>query len=279
MTAFSNEYLDMGLLDDLSYGNTFVHRLDPRAKLLTTLVFVIVVVSFSKYEIAGLMPFFLFPTVIIAAGNIPLRLIVKKILIVSPFALAIGIFNPILDTGPMVRLGQITITSGWVAYFSILIKFILTITAALILIATTSFQGVCFALEKLGVPTVFVVQLMFLYRYLFVLVGEVARTLQAYNSRSFGNGSPPIRVFTQILGNLFLRTVDRSERIYAAMASRGFDGTVRFLRPHGIKVVEGPLPVADAIFVLSCITCFMLFRVVNIAQSLGGLISEVGGGW
>ncbi len=269
MTAFSNEYLDMSLLDNLSYGDTFVHRLDPRAKLLTTLVFVIVVVSFSKYEITGLMPFFLFPTVMIATGNIPLRLIIKKILVVSPFAIAIGVFNPILDTDPMLRLGAITIAGGWVAYLSILLKFILTITAALVLIATTSFQGVCFALEKLGVPTVFVVQLMFLYRYLFVLVEEVKRTLQAYSARSFGTGAPPIKMFTQILGNLFLRTVDRSERIYAAMASRGFDGTVRFLRPHGIKV-------EDVVFALTCITFFMLFRAVNIAHVLGILLS--GGG-
>ncbi len=269
MTIPGNEYVDMSLLDDLSYGNTFVHRLDPRAKLLTTLFFVIIVVSFSKYEVAGLMPFFIFPTLIIAIGEIPVRLIVKKVLLVSPFALAIGVFNPILDTEPMVRLGGVTISSGWMAYFSILLKFILTITAALVLIATTSFQGVCFALEKLGAPTVFVVQLMFLYRYLFVLVKEAASTLQAYNSRSFGGSSISIRVITQVLGNLFMRTVERSERIYAAMASRGFDGTVRFMRPHGIRAL-------DVAFTLLCIACFILFRALNIARDLGSLIT--GGG-
>jgi len=57
-----------------------------------------------------------------------------------------------------------------VSFLSIMLRFTLTVASALLLVATTGFNGVCLALDTLGAPKAFVVQLFFLYRYLFVLV-------------------------------------------------------------------------------------------------------------
>src|SRR4030065_1580790 len=95
---FDKEYFNLGFLDTLSYKDTVIHRLDPRTKVIATFALIITVVSFPKYEIAGLIPFFLFPAVIFSLGDIPVWFILKKVLIVSVFAVFIGIFNPLFDT-------------------------------------------------------------------------------------------------------------------------------------------------------------------------------------
>ena len=67
------------------------------------------------------------------------------------------------------------VSGGWLSFLSILIKFVLTVSTAFLLIAVTSFPGICEALERLKLPKVFVIQLLFLYRYLFVLLEESPR--------------------------------------------------------------------------------------------------------
>ena len=141
-----------------------------RAKVVATLLFLVAVVSFPPYEVAALIPFFLFPVLMLTLGGIPSGFILRKILFVSPFALLIGIFNPFLDTRTAAVIAGFPVSAGWLSFVSILLRFMLTVTAALLLVATTGFNGVCLALEKLGAPKAFVVQLLFLYRYLFVLV-------------------------------------------------------------------------------------------------------------
>src|SRR4030042_4653219 len=94
---FDKEYFNLGFLDSLSYKDTVIHRLDPRTKVIATFAFIVTVVSFPKYEIAGLIPFCLFPAVIFSLGDIPIWFILKKVLVVSVFAFFIGIFNPLFD--------------------------------------------------------------------------------------------------------------------------------------------------------------------------------------
>jgi len=165
-------------LDHYSDRNSFVHRLDPRSKVIATVLFLFTVISFPKYEVVALAPFFLFPVLLLTVGEIPILFIVKKMLIVSPFAIFIGIFNPFLDTRTAVVIAGIPVSAGLLSFLSILLKFSLTISAALLLIATTSFPGVCHALRRLGFPALFVSQLLFLYRYLFVLMEEAMRIIR-----------------------------------------------------------------------------------------------------
>ncbi|MFZ2398815.1 MAG: hypothetical protein WAW31_09155, partial [Smithella sp.] len=77
--TFDEKYYNIGFIDQLSYKNTFVHRLDPRAKLIVTLLFLFTVISFSKYEIAALLPFFLYPVLLMTIGEIPFMFIFKKV--------------------------------------------------------------------------------------------------------------------------------------------------------------------------------------------------------
>ncbi len=142
MAKIDASFFDLGRLDRLAYRDSPVHRLDPRAKLVTTVVFLVTVVSFGKYEVSALLPFFLFPVVLAAVGGLPAGYLVKKVLLVSPFALFVGIANPFFDRTPLVALGPVVLSGGWVSFAAILVRFALTVGAALVLIATTSFHGV-----------------------------------------------------------------------------------------------------------------------------------------
>lgn len=260
--AFDTEYFNMGRLDRLAYQDTAVHRIDPRAKVVVTMLFIAAVVSYPKFAVIDLLPFLLFPVLMMTLGNIPVLFIAKKVLIVSPFALFVGIFNPILDTRPLATVGGLVLSAGWVSFASIALKFLLTISAALVLIATTSFPGVCQALRRLGFPALFISQLLFLYRYLFVLMEETMRVVRARDLRSFGGRGMELRVLARVVGSLFLRTVERAERIYRAMLSRGFRGELPVLRQHRLGT-------ADMVFALFAASAVLFFRLVPVTASVG----------
>jgi cobalt/nickel transport system permease protein len=266
--TFDEKYYNIGFLDQLSYKNTFVHRLDPRVKLIATLLFLFTVISFSKYEIVALLPFFLYPVLLMTIGEIPFMFILKKVILVSPFAIFIGIFNPLLDSGQVVIFNNLTISAGWLSFFSIMLKFTLTVSTALLLVATTSFPGVCHALRQMGLPSLFVSQLLFLYRYIFVLMEETMRIVRARNMRSYGQSGKGIRIFVRLVGILFIRTVERAERVYFAMLSRGFQGDMPTLKRYHIKA-------GDLIFTLSVTVFLYIFRFYPATEILGRFIQGV----
>jgi cobalt/nickel transport system permease protein len=267
MTSFDSTILDLGRLDNLSYNDTIIHRIDPRAKLLVTVAFVIMVVSFPKYALTSLVPFFFFPILMIYLAELPIGFLFRKLLIVSPFALFIGIFNPFLDREVMVHLGPFGISGGWVSFGSIILRFVLTVGAALILIATTSFPGICNALDRLKVPRIFVIQLMFLYRFIFVLTEEAMRMVRAWSIRSSDKRHPGLKQFVRMVGLLFLRTLERAERIYLAMRGRGFDGEIRTLKRLRFTL-------RDLLFLFLFLSLFAIFRFFNTSQILGNIVFQ-----
>jgi len=266
--TFDEKYYNIGFLDQLSYKNTFVHRLDPRVKLIATLLFLFTVISFSKYEIVALLPFFLYPVLLMTIGEIPFMFILKKVILVSPFAIFIGIFNPLLDSGQVFIFNNLTISAGWLSFFSIMLKFTLTVSTALLLVATTSFPGVCHALRQMGLPSLFVSQLLFLYRYIFVLMEETMRIVRARNMRSYGQSGKGIRIFVRLVGILFIRTVERAERVYFAMLSRGFQGDMPTLKRSHIKA-------SDLIFALSVMVFLYIIRFYPATEILGRFVQGV----
>ena len=259
---FDKQYFNLGLLDALSYKDTVVHRLDPRTKVIATLSFIATVVSFPKYEIARLVPFFLIPTVILILGDIPARFLLRKVLIASVFALLIGLFNPLLDTRPAFEFLGVPVSGGWLSFFSIILRTLLTVSAVLLLISTTSFPGVAYALSRLGVPGAFISQLLFLYRYLFVLTEETMRMVRARDLRSFGRRGREAGVFSALVGTLFVRTVERAERIHQAMLSRGFTGAIQSTRRYGFGI-------NDLICLSLTAAVLILFRMYDPIAILG----------
>jgi cobalt/nickel transport system permease protein len=105
----------------------------------------------------------------------------------------------------------------------------------------------------------------FMYRYLFILSEESTRLLRARDSRSprpDGRGELPVlrraRVAGNMVGQLFLRSFERSDRIYSAMLARGYAGQLLTLNPH---VMQSRDWLALALLVLSTISIQVLSRL------------------
>lgn len=249
-------------MDSYSYQDTLIHRIDARVKVLITAVFIVSVVSFSKYALVELIPFFCFPIFAAVLAEIPATFILKRILLVSPFIIFVGIFNPVFDRELMqVTLG-LEIAAGWISFISILLKSVLTISAALLLIASTSFPGVCQALRRLGFPKAFTSQLLFLYRYLFLMTAEAGRMSRARDLRSFGSKGRGIRILSSLLGVLLVRTLEKAERIYCAMQARAYSGEVLILKKLRLRMIDG------IIFVIA-LGLVLFFRYFPLAEYLG----------
>lgn len=263
------QWFEINRMDELGRLDTPMHRLDARAKIITTLAFIVTVMSFPRYEVSALMPFFIYPFALIALGHIPNGYIPRKILLAAPFALVIGMFNPLLDRQTVAVIGGWSISGGWLSFASIMLRFFLTVSAALTLIACTGIHRLGAGLERLCVPRVFVVQLLFLYRYLFVVADEGARMMRSLELRSAGPRSLRLRVYGSLVGNLLLRSMGRADRVYRAMTARGFDGEIRVLRQTSFQWT-------DWSFVASWVAFFAFARMWNLADALGHLLA--GGG-
>ena len=261
MSRIDETLHDLHTLDEIAARPSALASLDARTKILATLAFIVVVVSFDRYSVLALLPLALFPVALAALGDVPFGLIARKLLLASPFALMIAIFNPLLDRAPLIELFGIGIAGGWVSFASILLRFVLTVAAALVLIATTGFHNVCAGLTQLGVPRVFTAQLLFLRRYAAVLAGEAARMSAARELRA-GGRRLAFSVYAALLGHLLLRALERAQRIHLAMVSRGFDGELHSLRPRRWQL-------ADVIFLGGCGAYFVLARRIDLPRMLG----------
>lgn len=264
--SIENALTDFRRLDLLALEDSSIHRLDARAKVLTTLLFVTTVMSFDRYQLSALLPFFIFPLCLVILGNIPAGYLLKRIALVIPFAVMVGLFNPFLDSQTMVRLGPLAISGGWISCVSILLRAVLTAGAALILVSVTGFSAICHSLNRMGVPQAFTVQLLFLHRYLFVLIEEAKQVSRARQLRSFGSKGLGISNSGPILGNLLLRTWERAERIHLAMLARGFSGD---FHTRGQSRFGG----RELIFILGWSILFIILRVWNISAVLGRLLT------
>lgn len=262
MSFLEKNFLDIRSLDLMANHSSWVHRVDARAKVFTTLIFIIMVVSVDKYALSQLLPFLLFPAVLISLGDLPAGFFLKKILLVAPFAFFLAIFNPLLDRTIILHIGAIGISGGWVSFLSLMLRFVLTVGAALVLIGITGFNGICMALLKFRIPRIFVSQLQFLYRYLFVLVDEARRMTRARVLRAFSPRAPRLRTFSSMLGNLLLRATARAERIHLAMCCRGYNGDVHVINFSNFRLQDG-------LFIIGWCSLFLLFRLYNIPQLIG----------
>jgi cobalt/nickel transport system permease protein len=73
MTSITDSLNRIQSLEELAEGKTLLHRIHPMAKMITTIFFLVVVISFDKYNVSGLIPFFIYPILLMSIGEIPYR--------------------------------------------------------------------------------------------------------------------------------------------------------------------------------------------------------------
>lgn len=221
-------------IDKFAYQDSAIHRLDSRVKFIVVLVFTAVIISLPRTSPSILACYAIGPFAILVWAKIPLRFVFKQILLVSPFVLILALSCPLYDTTPStVSFGPFVwrTSLGWMRCFTILGKFIVTMLALIALVSTTRFNNLLVGLQRLGVPGLLIIQLGFLYRYIFVLIDRAHHILQARAGRKLRNlgFKAELKTAASMLGSLFIRSIDTAEHISIAMQARGFDGSWRTL--------------------------------------------------
>lgn len=205
------------------YGRSvsICHRLPPLLKLTLAIGVIVagVAIPINYWPAYGVLGCFVFAAHSIA--GIPLKYLVKRLLIFLPFVGSMAISLP-LSQG---------LDRGWDLMLQILFRGCLAFLVSLWLVNVMPFEQLLVTLRKLRVPAVVVAILAFMYRYVFVVWDELDKMRTARKARAFSGGNLWFRwkTLSQLIGMLLIRSLNRAERIHGAMCSRGWDGEVRWL--------------------------------------------------
>ena len=211
--------------DQYHFSQSRIHSLDPRVKVLITVSFIL---SNALLPDGGWSGFALAWLMLLFAND--------------QSGLGLG-FTFKRNLG---FISLIPTDYGVIRFLSVLARSWLSVQMAILLVATTQFPDLIHAFEHLRVPRSLTTVVAFLFRYLFVLTDEAFRLMRAREARSAGiqgtkrGGSLlwRVKVTGSMAGQLFLRSYERSDRIYQAMTSRGYTGHIRTLNPHEMTQLD-----------------------------------------
>jgi len=237
----------LSTFDFYQTGTSLIHNLDPKVKIVSTIAIILsnALLSDGQWSLFALT--WLILITISFAAKLNLMFLFKRGLIALPFAL---VSITVIFTIPGDQLYKISLfnweliitAQGMVRFLSIMTRAWLSIQATILLTATTSFPDLAHGLRHLRVPLILITILSFMYRYLFVLNSEAGRLLQARAARSAslpGSKKPAIawnaKNAGNMVGQLFLRSYERSDRVYNAMVARGFEGDFLTYNPHHLN--------------------------------------------
>jgi len=243
--------LHVNTFDRYQAQESLIHRLDPRVKVVVTVLFIL---SNGLLPDGAWLAFALMWALVLLVNwlaRLPLDYAFKRSVIALPFALAAVTIIFTMPGHPLLTfsLGPATFTAtaaGLIRFVSIVIRGWLSVQMAILLVAATQFPDMMHALRHLRVPQILVAVVSFTYRYLFVLADEATRLLRAREARSAritgyrsgGSLGWRARIAGNLVGQLFLRSFERSDRIYNAMIARGYQGHFVTLNPHAMRAKD-----------------------------------------
>ncbi len=205
-------------------------RLDPRSKILFTFLYIFSVLMLKPDHISLFLLFVIILAVMIFFSGFPALYFIHKILRIYPMIFLITFLLPFNSDGikqdVLFTVENISIyKSGLIRFIDFNLKYILIILSTLILTGSTPFNQLVKGLEFIKLPNWFLSVLFFMFRLIYHLAEEMEKMHIAYQSRYI---SLPyyikIKTLAKMVGVYFIRIIERSERTYFTMISRGFSG-------------------------------------------------------
>jgi cobalt/nickel transport system permease protein len=198
--------------EQFSTGNSFIHSLDPRVKIIVAIFFSVVVAVSSNF--LALLPALALSLFLIILGKLSFKKVLYRLLLVNGFILFLWLFLPFTYKGEaLFKIGPLVGTAEGVLYASqITVKCNAILLAMIALLSTTSVFTLGHAMG---------------YRLINAMKmrGFIPRTnLHTYRSYAY------------LVGMLLVRSYDRAERIHKAMICRGFNGKYHTLSRFSVKM-------------------------------------------
>lgn len=257
------------LTDQYKSRPSFVHYLDPRVKVV---IIVLIILTCSLIPNGAWFSFaclLILVLVLSIASQLGATFTIRRSYVVLPFVL---VAFPLLFTLPGEIIFELPLLNwtisaqGMERFLTVLIRSWIAIQAAILLTAITPFPDLLWALGALRLPRSLVATIGFMSRYIFVMGDEALRMIRARTSRSVrikGQGRPSMiwqgRVAGNMVGSLFIRALERSERVHAAMIARGYNGQILILDKHRMQVSDWAV-IGGMVIVLSSLLAEVYLR-------------------
>lgn len=228
MSKIGSAIYEIHHIDAIAARDQWVNRLHPLVKLVLTIFYITVVVSFQKYDVIGLAGMAVYPLALFLLSEVSFKDSLKRLRVVLPLVCFVGILNPFFDR-TTVTIDGVVINAGILSMITLIMKGMLSVFASYLLIATTSIEKLCYAFRLLHVPKILVTQILLTYRYITVLLAEVNRVTQAYSLRAPNQKGIHFKVWGSLTGQILLRSMDRANVVYESMTLRGYHGEFQYI--------------------------------------------------
>lgn len=207
------------------HGATALHRLRPQTKIAAAFLFVFAVVTTPREAVWAFGVYAAMIAGLAAWAQLGFRFVATRMTIAIPFVLAALLFPFIAGGEKIAAFGFDLSRSGLWDMWNVLAKATLGLMTSIVLAGTTEVPTMLKGLEALRVPRVITAIMGFMIRYLDVILGEFCRMRVAMQSRAYDpTWIGQIKPYATSAGTIFVRSYERGERVYLAMASRGYEG-------------------------------------------------------
>ena len=231
MSRMGNAIYEINAMETLAARDQWMNHIHPLVKFILTVGYIAVVVSFPKYDLIGLLAMVVYPIAGFLLAELSFKKCLRRLRVVLPLVCVVGLANPFFDR-TAVWIGGVCVRAGVISMLTLMLKGIFAVLASYLLVATTTLEQICYALQLLHVPRIIVTQLLLTGRYLTLLLAEVNRTTQAYALRAPNQKGVHYKVWGSLTGQLLLRSIDRANELYESMTLRGYTGDFGYLGAH-----------------------------------------------
>ena len=228
MNKVKNAIYEIHHMDTIANTDQWMNQTHPLVKVILTIIYIAMVVSFNKYDILGLMGMVIYPLAGFILAELSFKDSFKRMRIVLPLVCFVGIWNPFFDKTP-IMIGGICINAGILSMITLMMKGVFSVLASYLLIATTTIEKICYAFSIIHIPKILITQILLSYRYITVLLEEVNRITQAYSLRAPKQKGIHFKVWGSLTGQLLLRSMDRANIVYESMLLRGYNGDFAYM--------------------------------------------------
>jgi len=223
--------------EKFSEGNSFIHRLDPRVKLIVALLFSIIVAVIDKYT--PLMGALLFAIVGVIIAKLKMKELISRLLVVNSFIFLLWLMLPFTFPGEKIfALGSLGISQEGIKYaLLITIKSNSIILVGIAFLSTSSIFNLIHSFSHLYIPDKLIQLFFFTYRYIYTIHSEYIKLHNAMKIRCFIPYTNPrtYKTYAYLVGIILIQSYDRSKRVYNAMLCRGFKGKFWTLNHFQLK--------------------------------------------
>ena len=268
MSRMGNAIYEINAMETLAVRDQWMNQIHPLVKFILTVGYIAVVVSFPKYDLIGLLAMVVYLIAGFLLAELSFGKCLRRLRVVLPLVCVVGLANPFFDR-TAVWIGSVCVRAGVISMLTLMLKGIFAVLASYLLVATTTLEQICYALQLLHVPRMIVTQILLTGRYLTLLLAEVNRTTQAYALRAPNQKGVHYKVWGSLTGQLLLRSIDRANELYESMTLRGYTGDFGYLGAHTHMRWQ------DLVYFVIWCAVFAVVRKVPVILWVGRLITGV----